>query len=455
MSSELSILKSLTVGASDDADIIIRQPTVSKMHCRFDWDGQHWTLTDLQSTNGTFVNGQRQTEPCKLSKTDSITLGRGVVCEIPKIPSMEGPAKPTFAETQEPLVRRGRATANIKTSRPSGSLQASSSGRQKQLVLVAGFALLFAGLLGTAFFWNGQRDAGSANESASPDATTKANPKEIANEPPSTSEESGKGNQLAKEEHPPLMARSSPAIFAVVVQSADGKVTKLLGTGVAIDAHRIATLASVIDAVEAVQDEYPRMVLVPTDDTNLSLSPVGTFKNPKYLSAMAEFAEFEKDLKAKLDAVDSLEEPSLDDRLKWSERFEALMESIASSDVAILEVKETLDTNSPNKQLDTITGSVRLVGFPLISPAPEIDSNLSTFRIELLGKLTSVDSQLSNALEIETTGVLALSTVTLACLTEKGQLMGLVVRQFSSETSNFKRFSRVIPINQILQLSQQ
>lgn len=435
----MSKFKSLCVGASDDADIVIRQPTVSKIHCRFDWNSQYWTLTDLQSTNGTFVNGQRISQPTKLADTDRITLGRGVACEIPKTPATQ------FVQ----------ANADSTISKHTASSKASARGPHYKSLLPIGFAIPAVGLMGIVFLWSRSGDSGLADQSASSDATTVVDSEGPQNKEKAPAKEAREESQVAKEKLPATHAESSPIVFAVLVQSADEKVSKLLGTGVAIDSHKIATLASVIDAVEAVRDEYPRMVLVASDDAKRSLIPIKTFKNPNYLTAMSEFSKFEKDLKAKLDAVESLEEPSLDDRLKWSDRFDALMESIASSDVAILEVKETLDTNSPNKRLAAVTGSVRLVGFPLISPAPEIESNLSAFRIELLGKLASGDNQLSNTLEIETTGVLALSTVTLACVTESGQLIGLVVRQVSSETSNLKRLSLVIPINQILQVTHQ
>lgn len=435
----MSTTKSLTVGASDDADIIIRQPTVSKMHCRFDWNGQYWTLTDLQSTNGTFVNGQRITESRKLADTDMITLGRGVTCDIPKTPD----------------------TKNVKvnTGSPSSKYPApynvSGPGQQYKLLLPIGFSILAVVLLGLTFLWNGSGDSEPDNKSKLSDSNTVLDSKGQSNKGTTPAGDLNPGSHVEKQELPLEPTKSLPDLFAVLVQTTDRKVSKLLGTGVAIDSHRIATLASVIDAVEAVRDEYPRMVLVSSDDAKRSLVPIKTFKNPSYETAMSEFSKFENDLKAKLDTVDSLDEPSLDDRLKWSERFDALMESIASSDVAILEVSETLETNSLNAPESKSPGAVRLVGFPLISPAPEIDSNLSAFRIELLGKFASNDNQLSNALHIETTGVFALSTVTLTCVTESGQLMGLVARQVSSETSNFKRLSQVIPIDQILQVGKQ
>jgi pSer/pThr/pTyr-binding forkhead associated (FHA) protein len=41
------------------ADFIIEAPLVSRLHCRIDATDDVLTVTDLASTNGTFVNGER------------------------------------------------------------------------------------------------------------------------------------------------------------------------------------------------------------------------------------------------------------------------------------------------------------------------------------------------------------------------------------------------------------
>jgi pSer/pThr/pTyr-binding forkhead associated (FHA) protein len=57
----------VTLGRSD-AEVLLRQPMVSARHAEFAYDGRTWTLVDLRSTNGTFVNGRR---------VDSIVLRAG------------------------------------------------------------------------------------------------------------------------------------------------------------------------------------------------------------------------------------------------------------------------------------------------------------------------------------------------------------------------------------------
>lgn len=49
----------VSVGRTTESDLCIRLVTMSTHHARFRRAGQGWTLTDLGSTNGTFVDGER------------------------------------------------------------------------------------------------------------------------------------------------------------------------------------------------------------------------------------------------------------------------------------------------------------------------------------------------------------------------------------------------------------
>lgn len=49
----------ITVGREDGAGLVIEHESVSRVHARFDADGDALTLTDLKSGNGTWVNGER------------------------------------------------------------------------------------------------------------------------------------------------------------------------------------------------------------------------------------------------------------------------------------------------------------------------------------------------------------------------------------------------------------
>ncbi len=56
--------------------------TVSRKHARIALVGDHWTIEDLQSTNGTWVNGKKSKpgEPCQLKEGDILSLSRS--CQL-------------------------------------------------------------------------------------------------------------------------------------------------------------------------------------------------------------------------------------------------------------------------------------------------------------------------------------------------------------------------------------
>lgn len=66
----------LRIGRAPDNDIVLETPSVSRHHAVLSYDGQPQpTITDLGSTNGTFINGELLTEPRPLSPNDLIFLG--------------------------------------------------------------------------------------------------------------------------------------------------------------------------------------------------------------------------------------------------------------------------------------------------------------------------------------------------------------------------------------------
>jgi hypothetical protein len=64
-----------TIGRGGENDIVVASTLVSRRHAEIAWDGAHYVLTDLGSTNGTFVNAQRVTGPHPLRHGDVITIG--------------------------------------------------------------------------------------------------------------------------------------------------------------------------------------------------------------------------------------------------------------------------------------------------------------------------------------------------------------------------------------------
>ncbi len=69
----------ITIGRDPMADITIIDPEVSRQHVRFNQSYSGFTIQDLGSTNGTYVDGQRLTgNPIELKPGQIITMGAGV-----------------------------------------------------------------------------------------------------------------------------------------------------------------------------------------------------------------------------------------------------------------------------------------------------------------------------------------------------------------------------------------
>ena len=64
------------LGRKSDADVILTDPYVSRHHAKIVKSQDGYDLVDLQSTHGSFVNGQRVTEQV-LRSGDRISLGQG------------------------------------------------------------------------------------------------------------------------------------------------------------------------------------------------------------------------------------------------------------------------------------------------------------------------------------------------------------------------------------------
>jgi pSer/pThr/pTyr-binding forkhead associated (FHA) protein len=63
------------VGRRQDCDLCIPLQIVSKRHCEFNLDGGHLRLRDLDSRNGTFINGGRVVSQIDVNPGDKIKIG--------------------------------------------------------------------------------------------------------------------------------------------------------------------------------------------------------------------------------------------------------------------------------------------------------------------------------------------------------------------------------------------
>ena len=64
-----------TVGRAPRADFIVEAALVSRLHCRLTAGATELEVIDLESTNGTYVNGER-TERAILRNGDRLGVGR-------------------------------------------------------------------------------------------------------------------------------------------------------------------------------------------------------------------------------------------------------------------------------------------------------------------------------------------------------------------------------------------
>jgi len=85
--------RNFTIGRSNDCDIQLNDPLISLRHARVVWDRDQWRLEDLQSKNGTYLNGVR-IQSAILPARAKIALAQGKVvlgCEIelPSLPPSE------------------------------------------------------------------------------------------------------------------------------------------------------------------------------------------------------------------------------------------------------------------------------------------------------------------------------------------------------------------------------
>jgi pSer/pThr/pTyr-binding forkhead associated (FHA) protein len=66
---------SVLIGRSLDAQVSINEQAISNEHARIEQTGANFTLRDLGSTNGTYVNGQRLVDTVVLAGGDTIRMG--------------------------------------------------------------------------------------------------------------------------------------------------------------------------------------------------------------------------------------------------------------------------------------------------------------------------------------------------------------------------------------------
>ncbi len=74
-----AVTGALIVGRSPEADVIVDDPYASDFHARLGPHAGGVRLHDLDSTNGTFVNGEKIAAPTVLQRGDNLQVGDTVM----------------------------------------------------------------------------------------------------------------------------------------------------------------------------------------------------------------------------------------------------------------------------------------------------------------------------------------------------------------------------------------
>ena len=99
----------IIIGRDASADLTLSFPGVSRRHARLMREGEVYTLEDLGSSNGTYLNGERLIKRSPLKSGDQIRLGAAITL------TYEAPAS-AVKEAVEAIVRSAPAI-------PSSALQ--------------------------------------------------------------------------------------------------------------------------------------------------------------------------------------------------------------------------------------------------------------------------------------------------------------------------------------------
>lgn len=405
------------IGAADDSDIVIKQATVSKNHCELRWTEQGWQLLDLDSTNGTFVDGQRLKGPCYVTDKQRLTLGRDVPLTLPLAPALKSaPAALVASPSLDHPTHRAPKV-------PYGWLIAGSVGV---------VAILLLGVVVVSLGGNGKNDRATDTDSmqvAGKDGSSLASKKSDSASVAATDSASTTAS-TKRDDNPVPVVEDSP-FWAILVESADGKTQRLVGTAVAIETNRLVTLASIAEAIDEVKEAYPKVFLRQAQQPNVRIQPSQILIHPNFKKALAQIAEFETQLDDKIKGVESMSEPSLQESLEWSGKLEDIMFAIAKSDLACITTTMNLRKFLPLATSTSSQGSDSgaIFGYPMIVPSPIITDNLTTFLLEGKASFRLETKTKTPALYSETRDFPGIPLVSMICLNQQSQVIGLCVKE--------------------------
>ncbi len=104
----------VTIGRALETDIVITSNRVSREHARIRREGRHWTLEDLGSTNGSFLNDERLLKPVELRDGDTLMIGDVTfIFHDPDVTSRETPFPALEMDLPAGVVRVNRRPVSL------------------------------------------------------------------------------------------------------------------------------------------------------------------------------------------------------------------------------------------------------------------------------------------------------------------------------------------------------
>jgi len=128
---------SITVGRVQGNDIVLPKGNVSKRHARIEFKAGSFSVCDLKSTNGTYINGRKITEPSELNPGDKVYIGDFILTiEVPE--KFEAKRTKTRGSLPVPAVKSGGADdAGPVSSLPRPSAKADDEGESASGAIIS------------------------------------------------------------------------------------------------------------------------------------------------------------------------------------------------------------------------------------------------------------------------------------------------------------------------------
>jgi membrane-bound lytic murein transglycosylase D len=152
-------LESFKIGRDSNCQVRIENPSVSREHLEVRYQNGEWTVCDLNSANGVYLNGRRIKE-FSLEQPARITLGEGgVVVHLRKEgdSAAENPSATQIIDRymkRDPKEEMGDHTQAIHLA----FKRVQKKQSKKYFVVIGLFALILAGAVGVVFFQNSKLD---------------------------------------------------------------------------------------------------------------------------------------------------------------------------------------------------------------------------------------------------------------------------------------------------------